>query len=798
MLSVKNSKLVIQLTAVIIFLCSVNFASASAAVNENPKHSKVRVYVSGKSDIDRITSQDLHFDHAETSENYMETWLSENEISLLKKSGVSYQILIEDWETYYNSLEKMSASEIRDAIQLSILEFNVSHSIYGSMGGYMTFNEVLNKIDSMRIEYPNLISQKFSIGQTVQSREMWTVRVAKNPDAPAGRPEVWFHSLIHAREPLSMHQNIYFIYWLLENYNIDPVATYILNNRELYFTPVFNPDGYEYNRTTNPNGGGFWRKNRKQFGGNTYGVDLNRNYGIYQFWNSANNGSSTDSTSDTYRGKSPFSEPETQNAMNFVNSRNFKGILSYHTYGNYLIRPWGYVDAPSPDERIYQNISQDMVLDNHYTLGRSNQTVNYGVRGVTDDWYYNDSGHSKAFAMTPEVGTGSDGFWPLQSRILPLAKQNVSQNIYFAMFSGPFMNANSFKLNSEFYSPGEQGSLKVYLKNKGLENAQNVKVELVSQNANVTVLTGTYSFSDFSSFREDSVSFDFSVSPGAVNNTAYKMVLRIRQNDTNTVYTKNVHAVIGSGNVLLLDSAENGTGKWTTSGGFGTSTVQSFSPTRSFADSPTGNYTNSSVRALTLLTALNISSAPVVILSFMYRHAIDTLDNAYVDVSNDGGASWRSVKFYNKTVNTWTKETLDISDLAGGSVNMKIRFSLVSNGSVVNDGIYIDNIKLVNYNSIPTGITGVNELPFSFDLGQNYPNPFNPSTVISYSIPKSSNVSIKVYDISGKFISEIVNEFQPAGNFEAAFSGEDLSSGVYFYRIEAGEFSQTKRMMLLK
>jgi carboxypeptidase T len=60
-----------------------------------------------------------------------------------------------------------------------------------------------------------------------------------------------------------MMQNIYFMYWLFENYNIDPIATYILENRELYFTPVINPDGYEYNRSTNPNGGGMWRKNRK-------------------------------------------------------------------------------------------------------------------------------------------------------------------------------------------------------------------------------------------------------------------------------------------------------------------------------------------------------------------------------------------------------------------------------------------------------------------------------------------------------------------------------------------------------
>ncbi|MEZ4689628.1 MAG: M14 family zinc carboxypeptidase [Ignavibacteria bacterium] len=120
----------------------------------------------------------------------------------------------------------------------------------------------------------------------------------------------------------------------------------------------------------NPNGGGFWRKNRKLNSGTTYGVDLNRNYGTYEFWNSSNNGSSTSPSSDTYRGTSPFSEIETQNAMNFVNSRNFKGVLSYHTYGNYLIRPWGYVDAPSPDENIFQSLSQDMVINNHFTLSR--------------------------------------------------------------------------------------------------------------------------------------------------------------------------------------------------------------------------------------------------------------------------------------------------------------------------------------------------------------------------------------------------------------------------------------------
>jgi carboxypeptidase T len=767
--------------------------------NSQEKYSKVKILIKNESDMKKINNTGLFFDHAEVvSGEYTETWLSETEISMLQKSGIPYQITIQDWKNYYDNLPKMSPTEISDAIQSSIDEYNVSHSIYGTMGGFLIFSEVVNKLDSMRLEYPNLISEKWSIGSTVENREMWTVRVSNSPDAPTGRPEVWFHSLIHAREPMSMEQNIYFIYWLLENYNIDPIATYILRNRELYFTPVFNPDGYEYNRSTDPNGGGFWRKNRKLNSGTNYGVDLNRNYGPYAFWNSTNNGSSTDPTSDTYRGVSPFSEPETQNAMNFVNSRNFKGILSYHTYGNYLIRPWGYVDAPSPDENIFQSFSQDMVLDNHFTLGRSNQTVNYGVRGVTDDWYYNDSGHAKAIAFTPEVGTGTDGFWPLQSRILTLAKSTVTQNIYFALANGAYVASEKTTPNKEYYSQGEAGNLKVNYRNKGLLNAQNVKIELTTQSPYLTIQTNSFSYSNINSFASDSLNFNFTVAGNAPVNSSIPAVLKVKQNDTNTIYIQNVNIVVGQGTVILADSAENGTTRWTAVGGWGTTTSQSYSPTRSFTDSPTGNYSNSTTRSLTLATSLNVSSTPVLLLSYWYKHTIDTLDNAYIDVSSDNGATWRSAKYYNKVVSNWTKDVIDITSLAAGSTNLKIRFSMISNGTLTSDGIYIDNIKLTAYNDIPTGINTENEVPQQFNLSQNYPNPFNPNTVISYNVGTSGNVLLKVFNMLGKEVATLVNERQNAGSYSVDFYGSNLSSGMYYYKIESGLYSATKKMMLIK
>ena len=779
-----------------LFVSSMNVYSASNS--GQPKYSLIKVFITGEQDMKKISNEGLLIDHMESHEEFIETWLSEEEFEMLKRSGVRYEIMIDDFEKYYEENNKMSSAEMESAMQNAYEQYNISHSIYGTMGGYLTFAEVVNKLDSMRLEYPDLISEKFSIGSTIENRQMWTVRVSNNPNTTTGRPEVWFHSLIHAREPMSMEQNIFFIYWLLENYNSDPVANYILSNRELYFTPVFNPDGYEYNRSTNPNGGGMWRKNRKLNSGTTYGIDLNRNFGTYEFWNSTNNGSSTSPSSDTYRGLSPFSEVETQNAMNFVNSRNFLGVLSYHTYGNYLIRPWGYVDAPSPDENIFQNFSQDMVINNHFTLGRSNQTVNYGVRGVTDDWYYNDSGHASAIAMTPEVGKSTDGFWPLQSRIILLAASTLSQNIYFALSCGPYVEPVKTNLDKEQYNAGESGYFKVDFKNKGLVNAQNVKIELTTQNPLLNIQNGTVTIPGINSFAADSINFNFNVSATAPVNTAIKAVLTIKLDNIKTVYTQEVYIPVGEGNIIFLDSAENGLSRWTAAGGWGLSTSLPHSGSNSFSDSPTGNYTNTTTRSLTLTVPLNVSSSPVLKLSYWYKHTIDTLDNAYIDISNDNGVTWTSPRFYNKTVGSWTKEAIDISAIAGGSAALKIRFSMISNGATTADGIYIDDIRLTGYNVTPTGIVLNNEIPVEYSLSQNYPNPFNPSTVINYQVKNQDFVSLKVFDMLGKEVVTLVNENQTAGNYSVSFDGSRLSSGLYYYKIQSGDFTDTKKMLLIK
>ena len=116
-------------------------------------------------------------------------------------------------------------------------------------------------------------------------------------------PKLLYNAIHHAREPASLSNIIFYMWYLLERYSIDPEVKYLVDNTQMYFVPCINPDGYIYNENTDPDGGGLWRKNRRNHGGH-YGVDLNRNYGFN--WGFNNQGSSSSSQSETYRGDSAF------------------------------------------------------------------------------------------------------------------------------------------------------------------------------------------------------------------------------------------------------------------------------------------------------------------------------------------------------------------------------------------------------------------------------------------------------------------------------------------------------------
>jgi hypothetical protein len=147
---------------------------------------------------------------------------------------------------------------------------------------------------------------------------------------------------------------------------------------------------------------------------------------------------------------------------------------------------------------------------------------------------------------------------------------------------------------------------------------------------------------------------------------------------------------------------------------------------------------------------------------------------------------------------SWTQFMAPITYTAPGTPDRcSVRFVFrVTDFTTVGGVAYIDDLEFSGINDIKVIDNG--QMPNQFELKQNYPNPFNPSTLIEYSIPEQSFVDLKVYDFLGNEVATLVNEEQSAGVYRADFTGADLTSGIYFYKLQAGNFVETKKMMLLK
>jgi hypothetical protein len=168
-------------------------------------------------------------------------------------------------------------------------------------------------------------------------------------------------------------------------------------------------------------------------------------------------------------------------------------------------------------------------------------------------------------------------------------------------------------------------------------------------------------------------------------------------------------------------------------------------------------------------------------LKFNWAHAVYTgyTERMQVQVSTNGGSSY-PYTIFDKSGSDLATASATTSDFVPASANEWGRFSIALSSFIV------------AVNKIGT------EVPTSYGLNQNYPNPFNPVTVISYSIPKTSKVSLKVYDLKGQLIETLFDGTQGVGNYITQFNGSKLASGVYFYRLVSDNFSETRKMVLTK
>lgn len=154
----------------------------------------------------------------------------------------------------------------------------------------------------------------------------------------------------------------------------------------------------------------------------------------------------------------------------------------------------------------------------------------------------------------------------------------------------------------------------------------------------------------------------------------------------------------------------------------------------------------------------------------------------------------------------WSGNILTASSISSSKIRLNASIYQSTGMSVMawedmrnGGGIYAQNLNFDGTFGLPTGIQPISgNVPDKYSLKQNYPNPFNPSTIISYQIPKPGNVKLTVYDILGNEVKVLVNQFQNAGSYNIRFDGTDLSSGTYFYKLSAGNFIETRRLVLIK
>lgn len=183
-----------------------------------------------------------------------------------------------------------------------------------------------------------------------------------------------------------------------------------------------------------------------------------------------------------------------------------------------------------------------------------------------------------------------------------------------------------------------------------------------------------------------------------------------------------------------------------------------------------------------------------------------SMGDIYLTASGNGGASWKKPKMINPTSPRMDYRYASISmtnDVAGstGYVNLMMNRDIIP-GSNVNSANPLTDSKPVYMRvayTAPIGINPISGVANKYSLEQNYPNPFNPSTSIRFSLPQASNVMLKVYNLSGQEVATLINnQLVSTGVQEITFNAANLASGLYFYTLTAGDYKETKKMMLLK
>ncbi len=414
----------------------------------NPGNGAVNFSLTHKQSIEQV--HPLFHQEAHEIDTNKDSYLSDTEI----KDYLRERQILRD-PKLYDVDEKKIIEEFKVTLQNEALPQAIK---------YHSYEEMVSEMQELQTQHPDRCKM-FSIGKSHEGRDIWAMKVTKNPgdDKSVGdKHAVFINGATHAREWIALEVPLFAMKSMIENYDSDPQMKHRVDNAVTYFVPVVNPDGYTYSREVNA----WWRKNRRPIyqdacdiskGQNNVtadesgyniaptgepkpkgiGVDLNRNaydgnpenLHIYRppgdnpcsTWDDY--GASDRISSDTYRGPEGASEPEAKALVDFqMNNMSIKGSLNFHSYGRMILYPPGYTHGKVGNHEEYEAVAKKMAEqirnadDNKINYRVMSASQLYPATGCFDDFQEKQG----ILGMTVELGRS---FAPSESEIEPICNR---------------------------------------------------------------------------------------------------------------------------------------------------------------------------------------------------------------------------------------------------------------------------------------------------------------------------------------------------------------------------------------
>ncbi|MFW5653175.1 MAG: M14 family zinc carboxypeptidase [Planctomycetota bacterium] len=696
-------------TALVIALATLSSSTASASSMADERvrydnHSMVRVHLHSEADqqfMDRIAvdilscSAGCWHDGANHVHDHVHYLVHQDSIAEMREAGLHFDVQIENIQAVIDA-ERIriaqreadqpagNADADADDGQMNIQNDPANDPFYDDYQRYEAIDARLDVLADLRPDLTEIID----LGDSLEGRPIRAIRIT----APNGndKPGFLINSLQHAREWAAGSSGIYIAETLVTQYGIDPFLTSLVDTVDFYIVPVVNPDGYVHSWDVDR----LWRKNRRNNGDGSFGVDLNRNWGVG--WGGP--GSSGNPSSGIYRGTGPFSEPETAAMRDFVLSRpNLVAHIDIHTFSQIVLQPWGYTTQLPPDHEIFDELggrmadAMESLYGSTYVHGPG-ALILYIVSGGSRDWTYGDQGLlGFGFELRD---TGQFGFLLPPDQIIPCAEEALAGVTALAdairrplLFVYPddlpsFVEPNTptpidVQIGSNRGNAYEPGTARVYYREAGEPSFQSAFMTDLGGGAFEATIEGSTCGSVLEYY------FEAQTTDGTI---ARDPVLA----------PETLHAAdILEQNILFADTFNTDQGWSVNSVNLTDGPWERAIPAGFNRGDPATDYDGSGWAFVTDNAEVNSdvdggptylispvfdfsSSDPIISYARWFSNDDNDADRFETEVSNDGGQSWTLVESVGHT-GEWNLVEFRLSDYVAPTSTVRVRFSAVDN-----------------------------------------------------------------------------------------------------------------------